>query len=114
MLCFDFTLFLLSTVIQAITSCLSERKPPPPLIRTSSGESHAGRDSADDGDERRNKGGAKGTKRTKYKTEEERVAKEKERRNANNQRERCALINIIVITFTLLHVFSIKDSCERY
>lgn len=69
---------------------MSERKPPPPLIRTSSGESPAGpsRDGPEDGNERRPKGGAKGSKRTKYKTEEERVAKEKERRNANNQRER--------------------------
>ena len=66
-----------------------ERKPPPPLIRTSSGESPAGRDESEDANEGRAKGGAKGSKRTKYKTEEERVAKEKERRNANNQRERC-------------------------
>ena len=64
------------TVTQALSSCVSERKPPPPLIRTSSGESPGtSRDGPEDASERRNKGGAKGSKRTKYKTEEERVAK---------------------------------------
>ena len=44
---------------------------------------------SEDGDADRKKGGSKGSaKRSKYRTDEERVAKEKERRNANNQRER--------------------------
>lgn len=35
-------------------------------------------------------GGKGGTKRSKFRTDEERMVKEKERRNANNQRERSA------------------------
>ena len=35
-------------------------------------------------------GKAGGSKRSKYRTEEEKMVKEKERRNANNQRERLA------------------------
>lgn len=49
----------------------------------------------------RKKGGGKGgvSKRSKYRTEEEKVAKERDRRNANNQRERSALCPSCVTAF---------------
>ena len=59
-----------------------------PLSKSSSSELEAVEDPLDEDPEHK-KGGAKGgPKRSKYRTEEERVCKEKERRNANNQRER--------------------------
>ena len=45
------------------------------------------------------KGGV--SKRSKYRTEEEKVAKEKDRRNANNQRERSAKCTSCVSMVTI-------------
>ena len=39
-----------------------------------------------------------GSKRSKYRTEEEKMVKEKERRNANNQRERLATYVLTIVT----------------
>ena len=97
--------------------CVSERKPPPPLIRTSSGEGPVctSREGHEDTNERRPKSGTKGSKRTKYKTEEERVAKEKERRNANNQRERSVACWLLSIRFTILvYRIRVRDINEAF
>ena len=81
----------------------SHYKPPPPLIRTISAESPL--QSAETGrggklgnqrhgseatERKKSMGKGAGSKRSKYRTEEEKMVKEKERRNANNQRERLA------------------------
>lgn len=67
-----------------------EIKPPPPLIRSASaGDPGRGSGRISPGAERRkvSKLGL-GVKRKPYVSDEERHGKEKERRNANNQRER--------------------------
>ena len=73
------------------------------------------REGHEDTNERRPKSGTKGSKRTKYKTEEERVAKEKERRNANNQRERSVACWSLSIGFTLLvYRIRVRDINEAF
>ena len=62
-----------------------DRKPPPLIPTTGDGMVMSSRETSPDERPKNNKGGAK---RTKYRSDEERQCKEKERRNANNQRER--------------------------
>lgn len=73
-------------------SSSGDRKPPPPLIQAGGGNESissvpptSNSHQVSPINQRKTKGGAK---RTKYRTDEERHSKEKERRNANNQRER--------------------------
>ncbi len=62
-------------------------------MRTRSSESVL---SNKDYDKKKGSAGKRSSKRNKYRTDEERVVKEKERRNANNQRERSVAITHMV------------------
>ena len=86
----------------------SHYKPPPPLIRTisplQSAETGRGgklgnqRHGSESSERKKSMVKGAGSKRSKYRTEEEKVVKEKERRNANNQRERLATYVFTIVT----------------
>lgn len=79
---------------------LTDRKPPP-LIQASTSEATptSSGQQVSPVEMSRKKSTKGGAKRKKYCSEDERVCKEKERRNANNQRERWAFV---------LHCISVK------
>ena len=85
---------LLTDAPDAHTTSLTDHKPPPlirtcsagdPLQKVTSTPKSGGRISPG---ERRKGSKSAGTKRKPYMSDEERIGKERERRNANNQRER--------------------------